>query len=392
MSQKNVKTIDLDRIFHYKNIPDKNRKIIIGVCVALFMITSAVSMYKHFNRPVKPKILPKNVEIGTVIKKDVPIYIDSFGTLASPKNVDVRSQVTGKILKVCFEEGQMVSAGDRLFIIDPSEYVARLNKAEATLSEDLAELKLKSDILIRNRGLVKRDLISQQEFERYETDVAVTAAKIELDKAEIALAKIYLGYCYILSPINGLTGKRQVDPGNIVEANTGPVLVNVKEVDKLYMDFTIPERNLPRVRKAMAEETLKVVLSVTGDESEHFEGKLEFIENSVNDLTGTVFLRANVENKELELWAGQFSKVQLILGTIKNAVLAPYSAVQLGQKGAYVFTVSARHRAELKVITIGQQEDDYIVIEKGLKAGEKVVTAGQLGLRPGVSVKIEPNT
>jgi len=389
MTQNNGKTIDLDRIFHYKNLPEKNRKIIIGVCVALFAVTSAVSMYKHFNRPVQPKILPKIVEIGTVIKKDVPVYIDSFGTLASPKNVDIRSQVTGKILKVCFEEGQMVSEGDRLFIIDPSEYKARLNKAEATLAEDLAELKLKRDILIRNEGLVKRELISQQEFERYETDVTVAAAKIELDKAEIALERIYLGYCYILSPINGLTGKRQVDPGNIVEANTGSVLVNVKEVNKLYMDFTIPERNLPRVRKAMAEETLKVVLSVTGDESARYEGELEFLENSVNDLTGTVFLRANMANEKLKLWAGQFAKVQLILGSIKNAVLAPYSAVQLGQNGAYVFTVSAHNKAELKLVNIGQQEKDHIVIEKGLKPGEKVVTAGQLGLRPGVSVKIE---
>ncbi len=389
MTQNNGKTVDLDRIFHYKNLPYRNRKIIIGVCIGIFVITSFVHMYKHFNKPVKPKVLPKSVEVGIVTKKDVPVYIDSFGTLTSPKNVDVRSQVTGKIKEVCFEEGQSVSEGDRIFIIDPSEYDARLNKARAQLQEDLAELKLKKDIRARNEELVKKELISQQQFEEYETDVLVAAAKVELDKAEIELAKIYLGYCYILSPIDGLTGKRQVDPGNIVEANTGPVLVNIKEVDKLYMDFTIPERDLSRVRKAMAEGTLEVVLTVTGDEDVSYEGKLEFLENSVNDTTGTVFLRANIDNKSRALWAGQFAKVELILGTIKNAVLAPYPAVQLGQDGAYVFTVSARNEAELNLVTVGQQVGDNIVIEKGVKPGEKVVTAGQLGLRPGVSVKIE---
>ncbi|MFH1309544.1 MAG: efflux RND transporter periplasmic adaptor subunit, partial [Candidatus Omnitrophota bacterium] len=345
-------------------------------------------MQKHLNRPKKEKISTRTVKISPVIKKNVPIYINSFGTLVSPEDVDIKSQVTGKIKEVCFEEGQNVLIGDQLFIIDPSEYEAHLHKAEATLLEDEAELKLKKDILLRNVGLLEKELISQQEFEKYETDVAVTAAKVEVDKAEIELAKINLRYCYIVSPINGVTGVRQVDPGNIVSANTGPVLVNVKQIDTLYMDFTIPEKELPRVRKTMAEGILEVVLTVTGDDTSSYTGKLDFLENSVDDRTGRVLLRAIVDNKDRALWPGQFAKVQLILGTIKNAVLAPYSAVQLGQKGSYLFVIDEQNKAELKLVTVGQKEEDYIVIEKGVKVGERAVTTGQMGLRPGVPVKI----
>ncbi|MBU0683501.1 MAG: efflux RND transporter periplasmic adaptor subunit [Candidatus Omnitrophica bacterium] len=388
MPDNEKKQLDLNRIFHYKNLSNQNRKIIIGVCVAIFVVTSFVQMQKHLNRPKKEKISTRTVKISPVIKKNVPIYINSFGTLVSPEDVDIKSQVTGKIKEVCFEEGQNVLIGDQLFIIDPSEYEAHLHKAEATLLEDEAELKLKKDILLRNVGLLEKELISQQEFEKYETDVAVTAAKVEVDKAEIELAKINLRYCYIVSPINGVTGVRQVDPGNIVSANTGPVLVNVKQIDTLYMDFTIPEKELPRVRKTMAEGILEVVLTVTGDDTSSYTGKLDFLENSVDDRTGRVLLRAIVDNKDRALWPGQFAKVQLILGTIKNAVLAPYSAVQLGQKGSYLFVIDEQNKAELKLVTVGQKEEDYIVIEKGVKVGERAVTTGQMGLRPGVPVKI----
>ncbi|MFH1395663.1 MAG: efflux RND transporter periplasmic adaptor subunit [Candidatus Omnitrophota bacterium] len=388
MPDNSKKQLDLDKIFHYKNLSDQNKKIIIGICVAIFVITSFVQMQKHLKRSKHEKIHPKSVKIEQVIKKNVPMYIDSFGTLVSPEDVDIRSQVTGKIKKVCFVEGQDVLIGDQLFIIDPSEYKASLNKAEATLLEDEAQLRLKKDILARNVGLLKKELISQQEFEEYETDVAVTVAKVEVDKSEIELAKINLGYCYIVSPINGVTGVRQVDPGNIVSANTGPVLVNVKQVDTLYMDFTIPEKELPRVRKTMAEGTLKVVLTVTGDDTSSYTGKLDFLENSVDDQTGRVLLRATVDNKNRALWPGQFAKVQLILGTIKDAVLAPYSAVQLGQKGSYLFVIDAQNKADLRLVTVGQKEEDYIVIEKGVKTGEKAVTSGQMGLRPGVLVKV----
>ncbi|MFC1570908.1 efflux RND transporter periplasmic adaptor subunit, partial [Candidatus Omnitrophota bacterium] len=208
-------------------------------------------------------------------------------------------------------------------------------------------------------------------------------SQVELDKADIESAKINLNYCKITSPIDGLTGKRQVDIGNIISANTGPVLVNVKKINELYLDFTLPERDLTEVRKAMKNGTLDVKIKVPGDETDTFDGKLQFVDNTVDNDTGTFALRATVNNDSRSLWPGQFVTVRLILGTEKDAVLVPYSAAQIGKQGYYLFVMKGR-KADLRELTVGSKQEDDIVIEKGVKIGERVVTVGQLGLSPGM--------
>jgi multidrug efflux system membrane fusion protein len=206
-----------------------------------------------------------------------------------------------------------------------------------------------------------------------------------LDEASIRIAKISLNYCFISSPIDGVAGKRQVDAGNIVSANAGPTLVNIKTIDNLYLDFTISERQLAQVRDAMLQSKLKVQISPEGD-GQDYEGEVVFIDNKVDDATGTVAMRALVPNKERKLWAGEIVQVRLILRTEKGAVVVPYQAVQLGQKGSYVFVVTSDNTADLRDVTPGIRFKDSIVIEKGIKAGEKVVTEGQMGLSSGVPV------
>jgi multidrug efflux system membrane fusion protein len=300
--------------------------------------------------------------------------------------VDIKSQVTGAIKEINFTEGTELKKGDLLFTIDPSPYQASLDKAKATLMEDLADLKLKKNTFERNKKLFEKQLISQQDFDTYESDMAAAEAKVENDNAEIELAKINLDYCYIRSPVDGLAGKRQVDLGNIVTANSGPILVNIKTIDSLYVDFTIPEGQLFNVRKAMEEGKLKVEVLLEDQEEKPFSGELELLDNAVDNTTGTVLLRAVVTNKDRALWAGQFVTVRLILGIKKDAVLVPYEAVQLGQKGPYLFVVTSQNKADLRLVKTGTRQKDNIVIEEGVNVGEKVVTSGQLGLSPGVGV------
>lgn len=366
--------------------------ITILIC-AILALTIGFFIKKLLKKPPKQEIPPRPVQVARAVQKDAPVYIDSFGTLTSPNNVDITSQVTGKIMEVHFKDGDEVSQNDLLFTIDPREYQADLDKAEASLAEDTVSLKLKRDTLERNRKLVEKNLISEQEFENYQTDVSATEAQIQLDKANIETAKINLEYCQISSPINGVTGKRLIDPGNVVTANSGPALVNIQTMDPLYVDFSVPERNLPAIRDNMAKDTLSIQFTVAGDDRGPYTGKLQLVNNTVDSSTGTISLRATVPNKERMLWPGEFVNIRLIVSTLKNAIIVPESAIRLGQKGPYIYVINQDNKAELREdILQGPQEGDDIVIRKGISAGEQVVTFGQLGLRPGTKVKIVTGT
>ncbi len=376
---------DKKKIMDYVNENKKLLKVIVILLIAM-MVTSHIKGCQR--RRMKERILPRPVQTALSFKKDVPVYVDSFGTLSSPEDVDIKAQVTGKILEVNFTQGQEVSAGDLLFTVDPQEYKAQVDEQAGILEESMADLKLKKDTLERNRTLYEKQLISEQDFEQYRTDVLAAEATVQTDAAALEFAKVQLGYCYIRSPIDGLTGKRQVDAGNIVSANTGPTLVNVKTIDKLYLDFTLPERDLPKVRKAMSEGKLEVQVTIDGDDGSKHLGELEFIDNTVDDETGTFSLRAIVNNEDRGLWSGQFARVRLILGTEKGAVIVPYTAVQLGKKGYYVFVVDRKQKADLRFVDVGGRDGDDIVIMSGVKTKETVVTTGQMGLVPGVPVVV----
>jgi len=358
--------------------------VLVGLTIACIpVIFSATAFARQKPKPEAPK---RPVQTAVAVQGDVPVYLDSFGNLAPSNNVNIISQVTGEIKEVNFNEGQDVKKGDMLFTIDKSPFEAQLAKANAALESDVADLNLKKDIVARNKKLAEQQLISQQDFDKYVADAASAEAKIKLDKANIDLAKINLGYCSIASPIDGVTGKRQVDAGNIVTANSGTPLVNIKTVDPLYVDFTLSESNLKHIRESIEEGDLKVQISPQGDDASIYNGSLELISNTVDVATGTISLRAVVPNPKRKLWPGQFVKVRLILGVEKNAVTVPYEAVKLGQKGSYLFVITADNTADLRQVTCGPQVDDDIVIESGVKAGERVVTSGQMGLSPGVCV------
>lgn len=381
--------INKDEVKHteeqVKSYVSANKKILklVAVLFAVMVLTSHIKGCIAERKANAPK--PRIVTLGESSTQDVPVYIKSFGTINALNSADVVAQITGEITEVHFSEGEEVKAGDLLFTIDKAPYKAQLDQAKAQLEAHTVDYNFKKDTLNRNMGLIKKDLVSKQEYEQYQTDMDAAAAQVELDKAKVEEAKINLDYCDITSPIDGVTGKRQVDKGNIVTANSGPTLVNIKTIDKVYIDFTIPDRDLPSVRSAMKEGDLKVSINPEGEDNT-YEGELESIDNTVDNKTGTISLRAIIPNGSRALWPGQFVKVSLLLKTEKDVIVVPFEAAQIGKDGYYVFVMGKGDKAELKNIKVGEKYEDKIVVTKGLEEGQQVVIKGQLALRPGTKL------
>ena len=363
------------------------RDKLIGIAVIVCIVVGGYFLFKGIFQKKTVKESPaRPVEIAVAIEKDSPVYLETFGNLYSLYDVNVQSQVDGQIKEINFIEGAEVKKGDLLVTIDPAPFQAELDKARAALNRDLADLKLRKVTFERNEVLFEKKLISRQDYDKYSADLASSEAQVRLDAASVDIAKINLDYCYVRSAVDGLTGKHLVDAGNIVKANDGPTLVNIKAINELYVDFTVTESDLDKVREAMKQGKLQVEFFGDEPSAKVYSGELSLLDNSVDNTTGTFFLRAIVSNKERELWAGQFVKVRLILGIEKAAVQVPYEAVQLGQSGAYLFVVSDENKALLRQVKVGGRQDNNIVIEEGIKTGEKVVVSGQLGLSPGAKV------
>lgn len=369
------------------------RRILTAAIALALPLAFASGCSKRKGPPAGEGMMPQEMPIcaGDVVKQDCQIYVDAFGTLNPPHSVDVKSQVTGEITEALFKEGDNIKKGDLLFKIDERPYQAMLDQAKADLAHATADQKMKEFLVDRNRKLVESGAMPQQTFAQFLTDQAMTAAKVEVDKANIQTNTINLLYCRIASPINGVAGRRQVDPGNIVQANVGATLVNIKTMDPLRVDFNLPERYLSEVRSAMKSGKLKTIVmtdqvGVSDDKS--FEGELQFIENSVDNNTGTIFLRAEIPNKDLKLWAGQFVTVRLIFRIEKDAMLVPIQSVRVGKDGPYLFAIRDGRAKMLGVKTELEQGDMVMVRSDELKPGDKVVTAGVLMLADGFPVKI----
>ena len=337
---------------------------------------------------VAPVHIVRPVVVATAVQRDMPIYIESFGTLDPYENIDLKAEVSGKVIAFCFKEGQLVQKGDLLFVIDTNQYVAALEKAQASLEQSKVNLKRTHDTYERNRKLVDQKVISPDEFEQFATDYEGAQAACKLAQAQVRLADLDLDHCTIESPVTGYTGARLIDPGNIVPANTGPTLVNIKRVDLLRLDFTIPEKFFFRARAACASNTVYALLTPQGVDTIVATGIVDFINNSVDDQTGTIALRASVPNDALKLWAGQFVTIKFIIGMQKNAVLVPYVAVQNGQQGHYLFVVTPDKKADLRIVSPSLRHGDLLALDSGVKPGETVVTIGQMGLAPGVDVAV----
>jgi multidrug efflux system membrane fusion protein len=330
------------------------------------------------------------VIVGSAITRDVPVYIEEIGTCAAREVVSVKPQVSGIVTQLHFEDGTDIKKGQLLFTIDPRPLQAALDQAKASQAQAKANLILAQQEFERVKGLVGTRAVSREDYETRENAVTVAKAQVQAGDAAVETAQVNYDYCFIKSPIDGRAGQRLVDPGNVINTQNPPTMLVIQRLDPVYADFTIPEQNLAEVRRNMADHTLRTLVRTPDDpDAAPHEGELTFLDNSVQDGSGTVKLRATIANADRRLWPGQFVRVQLVLRTVKNAVLVPSQATQISQQGPYVWVVKNDDTAELRPVTLGQQQGELVVVETGVRPGERIVTSGQLGIAPGAKVHVQ---
>jgi len=334
-----------------------------------------------FERPPAP------VAVVQAIAQDVPVYIDAVGKIAAREVVSIQPQVSGRITQIHFVDGADVKAGQLLFTIDPRPYQAQLNQAEANLAQAEAALSLAKTNFARVEGVSDPRAVSRQDYDTKKSAVDSADALVKQNRAAVENGRLNLEYCTIRSPINGRAGQRSVDIGNVVAANGGSLLV-IQRLDPVYADFTVTENELTAVQRNMAKRSLRVEVRLPDENGSAREGKLTFLDNTVQEGTGTVKLRATLANADRRFWPGRFAKIRLILDTQAGAVLVPADAPQLSAKGSFVYVVKNDSSAELRPVKLGQRQGDLVVVTDGIKAAEKVVVKGQLGVTPGGKVRI----
>jgi len=378
---------------------------------------------QNFERPPAP------VSVATAVTQDVPTYLDAIGKTAAREVVSIQPQVSGRITRIHFTDGADVKKGELLFTIDTRPFEANLRQAEANVSKDnalkkqaeanltreIAQAKWGETQVIRYRQLVQQGVVPREQYEQLSANqdslnanvgaarAAVHSADeaIKVDTAAIESARVQLSYCLIRSPIDGRAGQRLVDVGNVVNpgssnnngssSNTsnGNALLVIERLDPIYADFTISQNNLADVQEQMRAGRLKTEVRLPDTSDDPVIGQLTFLNNAVENTTGTVNLRATIPNSGHRFWPGRFVNIRLVLSTIHQAVLVPATAPQMSAKGSFVYVVKQDSTAEQRPVSLGQRQGDLIVVEKGVEPGERVVTEGQLGVTPGGKVRID---
>lgn len=318
---------------------------------------------------------------------DVPVYLEGVGSAKARNTVTVRAQVDGKLLSVNFKEGQDVRKGDVLAKIDPVTYKAQLDQALAKKALDEALLANSKRDLERYEK-VGTLAISQQTIDTQRALIKQQEAQIKQDEASIENLDAILGYTDIVAPIDGRTGIRLVDEGNIVHAGDATGIVVIAEIRPISVVFTLPQQNLPTITKASAAGVLTAEAFTTDGHSMLDTGTLQVIDNQVDPTTGTVRLKADFPNEKLQLWPGQFVNVRLLVDTLKNVIVAPAASIQRGPNGTYVYVVNDDQTVTMRSVKIAQQDEKDAVLSEGVKAGEKVVTSGFARLEDGAKVKL----
>ncbi len=378
-----------------------------------------------FDRPPAP------VTVTEAAMQDVPVYLDAIGKTVARETVAIQPQVSGRIIKIHFADGANVKKGDMLFTVDPAQFEAAVSQAQANVTKSIAlkkqaEANLNRDLAVakwnalqvkRYAQLVSAGVVAREQYEQLAATADSSNATVDADKAAVHSAdeaikadnaavdraKLDLSYCYIKSPIDGRAGQRLVDVGNVVNpggsssnntnsaTSNGPpsnALLIIERLDPIYADFTISQNDLGKVQEQMHAGTLKTEVRLP-DATDPVAGQLTFLDNSVQNTTGQVTLRATVPNTDRRFWPGRFVNIRLVLNTIRGAVLVPATAPQMSAKGSYVYVVKQDMSVDQRQVTLGQRHGDQIVIEQGVQPGERVVTNGQVGVTPNGKVRIE---
>jgi multidrug efflux system membrane fusion protein len=340
-------------------------------------------------KPMPPRVTP--VTDAFVVQKDIPVQLTAIGNVEPYSTVAVTSRIAGQLVKVHFKEGQDVKKGDMLFTIDPRPFEAALRQAEGNLARDKAQMENAYVQARRYEELIKKGYVAQSDYDQLRTSADALAAVVGSDKAAVENAHLQVGYCRIYSPITGRTGTLLLNEGSMIKEND-KTIVTINQVQPIYVGFSLPEQSLPEVKKYSVKGGLKVSVKLPHDEEKPETGTLTFVDNAVDRTTGTIRLKATFENSLRKLWPGQFVDVVVGLTTQPNALVVPSQAVMTGQQGQYVFVIKPDSSVDMRPVVVNRTLDNDSVVEKGLNAGERVVTDGQLRLVPGAKVESKTKT
>lgn len=332
------------------------------------------------------------VTVTNVVEKEMPLDVSAVGAVEAFATVAVRAQVTGELKAVNFRQGEDVQAGQVLFTLDPRPLEAALNQAEANLQRDAAQAANAKVIAQRMDDLVERGVGTREQRDTARTQAAALDAVVVANSAAVENAKVQLQYATIRAPISGRTGVLMVNAGNLVRANDQLPLVVINQVSPILVSFALPEALLPDVRRYLAIGSLQVEATPANEAAAPAVGNITFVDNSVDQTTGTIRLKATFPNSDRRLWPGQFVNVQVRLSNDPRALVVPTVAVQAGPEGQYVFVVKADQTVEMRPVTVARTAAKETVIREGVKPGETVVTDGQLRLIPGSRISVRTGT
>ena len=363
------------------------RVLLFGGGLAILL---AVLAYRGADKPARaPAAAAQGVRADSAIavRADVPVVMDGLGTVQASYTVNITSRVDGQLQTLAFTEGQMVKPGDLLAQIDPRPYQAALDQALAAKAKDAAQLANARRDLERYLTLAPEELTSKQTLETQRTQVAQLEAQVSGDQAVIDNARTNLDYTTIRSPIQGRTGIRLTDPGNILRAAASTGIVVITQVQPISVIFTLPAAALPAVNKAMAKAALAVTALSRDGKTQLGTGTVLLVDNQIDQTTGTIRLKAAFPNPDNKLWPGDFVNARVALEPRKNALTLPSAAIQRGPQGIFAYVVKADSTAEMRLLEIGADSGSVTIVEKGLTDGERVTTSNQYRLQPGARVQ-----
>jgi membrane fusion protein, multidrug efflux system len=362
------------------------------VAMALIALGAAVSVFIWYRTGTKPAAQTSSSTVPVIAEAagshEVPIFLSGVGTVIAFNNVVVHSQITGPLIEISFREGQTVKKGDLLAEIDPRPYQAQLDQATANRDRDQAQLVNAQANLNRYTPLLAKGFATPQLVDTQKAQLAQLQATVKSDEAVIESAQINLSYTRLAAPIDGVTGIRQIDIGNIIHPSDTNGLVDVTQIQPISLIFTLPEITFTEIQREMAVGPVKVLAYSQDDKTKLDEGKLLLIDNQIIQTTGTIRLRATFPNEQHLLWPGELVNVRLLLKTLPNGLTIAANAVQQGPNGSYVYVITPDEHAQMRPVDVGQISDGQALINSGLKANETVVVDGQYKLQPGDRVRV----
>jgi multidrug efflux system membrane fusion protein len=368
--------------------PQRRTRLALGSALVALLVVAVVA-WRWLGAKPAPAARPAAiaVDVATVSRADVPVYLEGLGTVQAFYTVTITARVDGQIQQVAFKEGQDVKKGDLLVQIDPRPYQAALGVAIATRDKDRASLANAHRDMDRYAELAPEDLASKQTVDTQGALIAQLSAQIKGDEAAIDNARTQLDYTTIRSPIDGRTGIRQVDPGNNVHATDTTGMVVVTQLEPISIIFSLPEEDFGQLSAALARGPVTATALSRDDREQLDQGSVALIDNQIDQTTGTLRVKATLPNKQRRLWPGEFVNVRVQTELRRQVLTMPAAALERGPDGEFTYRVQPDSTIAVAPLTVGEQTGDIVVIEKGLQAGDRVVTSNQYRLQPGSLIR-----